>query len=270
MTEVASLALVTGPTDFRTLLKSIAKHAEDAEAKNDEAFMRAILDARIFLSRNLASDSALYEIYLINLLECIVAKGDVRENEAKRPSDVELAARGIKELLQPLAKLLQEAEKNSKVELTPEVATLFRDAWYNCAIHGFIYGSKLVDELREYFLVIARNSPSLVSDTRGYQIESEMELNTVLRRGMNPPNTVEHKKRLSSLLVRNDAEIKGLTYPTVVFLEAACTLETLRAITGTCTKVLTYFVDPTLKVGNSAACMVSISSFVRNIYPHTI
>lgn len=262
MTEVASLALVTGPTDFRTLLKSIAKHAEDAEARNDEAFMHAILDARIFLSKHLTSDSALYEIYLINLLECVIAKGDVRENEAKRPSDVELAAKGIKELLAPLATLLCETEKNGKVELAPEVATLFRDAWYNCAIHGFIYGSKLVDEFREPLLVIARNSPSLVSDTRGYQIESEMELNTVLRRGLNGPNTVEHKKRLGSLLVKNEADIKSLSYPTVVFLEAAITLETLRAITGCCTKVLTYFVDPTLKVGNSAGCMVSITSFV--------
>src|SRR5690606_11349929 len=136
MTEVVSLALVTGPTDFRTLLKSVAKHAEDAEAKNDESLMCTILSARIFLSRNLTPDSALYEIYLINLLECSVAKGDVRENEAKRPSDVELAAKGIKELLQPLATLLRETEKNGKVELAPEVATLFRDAWYNCAIHG--------------------------------------------------------------------------------------------------------------------------------------
>ncbi|RPA77257.1 hypothetical protein BJ508DRAFT_364570 [Ascobolus immersus RN42] len=272
LTEVASLALVTGPTDFRTLLKSIAKHAEDAEAANNEPFMRAILDARIYLSRNLASaeDTALYEIYLINLLECVVAKGDVRENEAKRPSDVELAARGIKELLAPLAVLLQEAEKHGKTELAPEVATLFRDAWYNCAIHGFLYGSKLVEESKDHFLVIARNSPSLVSDTRGYQIESEMELNTVLRRGMNPPNTVEHKRKLAGLLRTNDAEIKGLTYPTVVFLEAATTLESLRSITGSCTRVLTYFVDPALKQGPSATCMSSISTLAIDLYLHEV
>ena len=50
-----------------------------------------ILAAREYISKNIEPDSPLLEVYLTDLLECIVAKGDVQENEPKRQSDLEVS-----------------------------------------------------------------------------------------------------------------------------------------------------------------------------------
>ena len=89
-----------------------------------------------------------------------------------------------------------------------------------------------------------------------------MELNTVLRRGMNAPNTIEHKRRLISLLPSHDKDIQGQSYPKVIFLETAFLLESLRASCGDCSEVLSYFVDPILKSGDTGNCMATIANEV--------
>jgi len=50
-----------------------------------------ILAAREYISKNIEPDSPLLEVYLTDILECIVAKGDVQENEPKRQSDLEVS-----------------------------------------------------------------------------------------------------------------------------------------------------------------------------------
>lgn len=54
-----------------------------------------ILVAREYISKNIEPDSPLLEVYLTDLLECIVAKGDVQENEPKRQSDLEVSSLAI-------------------------------------------------------------------------------------------------------------------------------------------------------------------------------
>ena len=50
-----------------------------------------MLAARSYMSINIEMDSPLFEIYLTDLVECIVSKGDVQEHEPKRASDVEVS-----------------------------------------------------------------------------------------------------------------------------------------------------------------------------------
>ena len=65
-----------------------------------------VLKARNYLSSTLRKDSPLYDIYLEHLLESIISKGDVHQVQNAKESDVEIAARQIAELLQPLALLM--------------------------------------------------------------------------------------------------------------------------------------------------------------------
>ena len=106
--RVASLALVANATEFKSILKLYSKLGSDAVVKDDVNMLDAvcqpsnqinsisnclcskILAAREYISKNIDPDSPSLELYLTDLLECIVAKGDVQENEPKRQSDLEV------------------------------------------------------------------------------------------------------------------------------------------------------------------------------------
>lgn len=215
-------------------------------------------------------ESPLFEVYLSHLLETIISKGDIHESRfldhASHQSDVELAACEIVQLLEPLALLMTAHNLKEVLSLSDELLSLFRDAWFNIVVHDITpftpLGSRYIPDLRR----IAIHSRPLIAEQRADQLESDMELNTVLRRGMNPQRTTEQKRKLIGLLPLRESDIKGLNYPKVIFLSAAYLLETMRAESGDCSKVLAYFLDPSLKTGEMGNCMVAISEEVMNIY----
>lgn len=293
--ELAGLALIAGPTEMKLILKRFDRLGSRAVGSRDANIMKAVLNARIFLSKSLIVESPQKETYLVSLLENMSTKGDIHEHELKRQSDVEvrnttveppklrllggssmylhldvvqLAAREIAQLLQPLAILLSNHSKDQipkppySMVTSPEIQAIFRNAWFNCVVHGFLRGSELVNSHEKFLRIIARHSPPLIPESRVNQTESDMELNTVLRRGMNTQNTSEQKKKLVAALPSHDNEIRGLTYSKVIFLQAALLVESLRATEGDCSKVLIYFVDPIFKSGDTANCMTSIATEV--------
>ena len=224
------------------------------------------MKGRNYLSSRLQKESPLYDIYLEHLLEAIISRGDVHQGQTTREADVEIAAREIAQLLQPLAILMSRNDLASNDNLSEETASLLRDAWFNIVVHGFSTntdrGKKYLNELR----VMAVHSRPLVAEQRGEQVESDIELNTVLRRGMSSEHEGMQKKRLSALLPSKTNEIKGLTYRKVIFLQAAYLVETLRADSGDCTKALTYFLEPSMRKGDMSSTMESITGAVMDMY----
>lgn len=223
-------------------------------------------NARLFIAKALNHESPLYQIYLIHLLETIVSKGDVHESDNTHQADVDLAAREIVELLPPLATLVTVRTDEGTLSDDENVARLHHEAWFNVIVHGITptssYGQQCANELR----TLAMQSRPLISEDRADQFESEIELNTVLRRGMNAPHTAEQKRRLILLLPKCESDIRGLTYPKVIFLSAAYLVETLRAGGGDCSHVLTYFLDPSLNGSAMENCMGAIADEVMRIY----
>ena len=67
-------------------------------------------------------------------------------------------------------------------------------------------------------------------------MESDIELNSVLRRGMSSEHELMQKKRLALLLPTKSSAIHKLSYRKVIFLQAAYLVETLRGDSGDCTK----------------------------------
>jgi phosphatidylinositol 4-kinase len=224
------------------------------------------MKGRDYLSTTLRKESPLYDIYFEHLLETIISKGDVHQAQNTREADVEVAAREIAQLLQPLAILMSSNELASDNELSEENLSLIRDAWFNIVVHGFATnterGRKYLKELR----LMAIHSKPLVAEQRGEQVESDIELNTVLRRGMSSEHEATQKKRLSALLPSRASEIRGLSYRKVIFLQAAYLVETLRADSGDCTKALTYFLEPSMRRGDMSSTMESITSVVMDAY----
>lgn len=229
-----------------------------------------ILKARNYLSVNLRRESPLFRDYLVYLLESIVNKGDVVGEEAKNHTDIELAAREIAPLLQPLALLVStHASQDELFEYQDEdvdVPDLFRDAWYNIAAHGFNFRTPLGQRYSEELRLLAKYSRPLVAEDRAEQFESDVELNTILRRGMTPHATADLKKDLIAALPNCESDVRRLSYPKVLFLSAVHLVETLRASAGDCSKVLTYFLEPSLKTSEMSSCMQAIVTEVVSIY----
>ena len=200
---------------------------------------------------------------MLHILETIVSKGDVHESENTNQSDVDLAAQEISQLLRPLAILVSRRPE----ELKDDRATrLQREVWFNTAVHGITPGTTLWKTNLEDLQKIAIHSNPLVSEDRVDQFEGDIELNSVLRRGMNGPHATEMKKRLAKILPRQEAQIRGLTYPKVMFLHSTYLLETLRAEAGHCAEVLSYFIDPSVHEDDMGVCMVAIADEIMKIY----
>ncbi|KAK6587321.1 hypothetical protein PZA11_000611 [Diplocarpon coronariae] len=268
ISETTALALNGGQLEFRSLLKLYARISHEGILKHNEPLVNAVTRGRDYLSASLEKESPLYEIYLEHLLDSIISLGDVHQAQSSGEADVEVAGREIAQLLQPLALLMSRNDLATDETLSEEALSLIRDAWFNIVVHGFSTaterGQRYMNELR----LIALHSPPLVAEQRGEQVESDIELNTVLRRGMSSEHEATQKKHLTTLIPSKASDIKGLSYQKVIFLQAAYLVETLRADSGDCTKALTYFLEPSMRRGEMSSTMESITHAVIDTYLH--
>lgn len=201
------------------------------------------------------------------MLDTIVSKGDAPETQQRQDRDTELAAQEIAQLLPPLALLLSRSPGlTDPSQLDDHILSLQRDAWFNIVIHGFDLTSSLTKEHMNELRTLARFSQPLITEERASLAESDIELNTVLRRGKSLEHVAEQKRRLVKLLPSCEADIKSLSYSEAVFLNTAYLVEDLRASAGDCTKALAYFLDPKLRSGGVGNCMLAIAAAATRTY----
>jgi phosphatidylinositol 4-kinase len=264
--EAAILAANGTLTDLRSLLKSYNRLAQESVANDNQFMLDTILKTRNYLSRTLRRGTGAYGVYIEDLLETIISKGDVHQAHHTKESDVELAATEIATMLQPLALLVSSNDLAQEDMAEDEISALMRDAWFNMVVHGFSAGSERAKKYSNELRILAIHSKPLVNEQRGEQIESDIELNSVLRRGMSPEHEAQQKKRLSGLIPANASEIRGLSYRKVIFLQAAYLVESLRAEAGDCSKVMIYFLEPAMRSGDMSHVMESIMDIVMDTY----
>ena len=267
LTGAGALSLNGGQLEFRTLLKLYSRECHTALVNDNPAILNAVREARNHISAKIDPNSPLFRIYWEYILEEMVSKGDVHHSHHMRESDIEFAAREIAELIQPLAVFMSTHDLASGLPGEDDDShSLLRDAWFNIVVHGFNpsteRGKKYADELR----IMAIHSPPLVAEQRGEQIESDIELNTVLRRANTSDRESKQKKSLSELVKSKAAEIRSLSYRKVIFLQAAYLVESLRAESGDCTKVLSYFLEPSMQRDDVNSVMTGIMTTVVDIY----
>lgn len=268
--ETAVLALNSGPTEFQLLLKFYTRLYRDGLSKGQNIIMDAVQNARTYLSVKLSPTSALYRAYLIYLLESIITKGDTTDLEHDRQKDLILSADEIKPFIRPLALLVAFDDGSRNVppvhSFDRDVQSMFRDAWFNIAVHGISINSRVGQNYLPDLRALAEYSPPLISHERAGVLESDVELNAVLRRGMGPHQMAEQKRTLISELPGREAEIKRLSYPKAVFLNATLLIEHLRASSGDCTKIFNYFLDPAVNTSEMGICMKAVADKIISIY----
>lgn len=266
LSESAYLGLSGTSSDLRSLLKLYDRIAHDALVADNRPFLDSLSQAWIVLATEVHKSPPLYQVFLLHLLESIVSKGDVPESDSKQKTNIDAVAKEIAILLKPLALLSPYILKYGKVINNESTDYLQREVWFNLAVHGIIPGTALWETHRSELLEIARYSTPLVLEDRTDRLESDIDLNTVLRRGLGKSRTDIVKDQLSKLLPGQEVHIRLLSYAKVTFILAAYAVETLRAEIGHCAEALTYFMDPICKQDDSAHCLHAVANEVLAIY----
>lgn len=181
---------------------------------------------------------------------------------------MELAAREIAQLLPPLAIFMSTNASAFDESSDDDTRSMLRDAWFNIVVHGFTLSTARGKHNLEHLRIMAIHSPPLISENRGEQDESDIELNPILRRGESSDRESLQKKLLSELLPACNNEIRGLSYRKTIFLHAAYTVESLRADAGDCTKALSYFLELGMRRGDVSRVMDAIMNAIMDRYLH--
>ena len=195
-----------------------------------------------------------------------MSKGDASAARPSQKADFEIAAQEIAQLLRPLSLLVAGNVGVDGITDVESFSALQRDAWYNLAVHGFSTSSAIGKKHLEELKVLAKYTKPLIAEERANNLVSDVDLNTVLRRGMSADSASAVKHELCQLLPQCDADVKSLSYPELIFLKATHLVETLRASSGDCTKVLRYFVDRQLRGTPLGVCVAGVASVSVDLY----
>jgi phosphatidylinositol 4-kinase len=226
------------------------------------------MKARNHISAHIQRESPLFDIYLEHLLDGVISQGDVHASQSHhaKESDVELAAREIAQLLPPLSIFMSCHPQTFGDASSDDTRAMIRDAWFNIVVHGFTQSTDRGKQNLKYLRIMAIHSPPLVSENRGEENESDIDLNPILRRGESSEREALQKKLLAELIPTRSSEIRGLSYRKTIFLQAACLVESLRADAGDCTKALSYFLEPSMRRGDLSRTMDAVTNAVMDRY----
>ena len=267
--EVAKLAVIGKENEFKALIRLYTRLHHEAVSQHNATLLEAVRNAQEYLALNLDNRSPLFKIYAMQLLERILSKGDVVEGEFKQSAEVEQAAKEIAPLLRPLS-ILASRKPALTIESTiaddADILGMVRDVWYNVAVHGITLQSRIGQQYYDELRLLAMNAMPLVDDDRAELLESDVEINTVLRRGMNSLHMNEQKKALIAVIPDRQSDIGTLSYQKVVFLNAVFLVESLRASSGSCAEILDYFADPSTQISHMGVCLGSIAHKVIERY----
>ncbi|KAI5954298.1 STT4 [Candida jiufengensis] len=232
--------------EFIILVRLLNKLSFDALEKKNMVLLGNLTEAKCILSTKLKQANPLYFVYLHELLQAIISKGDVQQLEHHRPhTEISEVGDQIAIYLKPLAALLPDVNLGQEpldIKKT-ETINLFRNIWFNMVVHGYNVNSKNSQIFKTELERIAYNSPPLASELSWDRTETSIELNTVLRRGSSNHNIKDHRSFLGDIFEVH----RTLSYPKLMFLSATVFCESLRVKSGNCSKILLYFTDPSIK-----------------------
>ncbi|KAK5022742.1 phosphatidylinositol-4- kinase [Exophiala sideris] len=271
--EAAKLAISGRENEFRALLRLYSRLHHETLLQENPVIFNAVRNAEEYLALNMDNRSPLFKIFAMHLLERILSKGDVVEGEFKQSAEVEQAAKEIAPLLRPLSILAaRRPAPNQEATVTedPEIVAMVREVWYNIAVHGITLQSRIGQQYYHELRLLAMNSLPLVDDDRAELLESDVELNTVLRRGMSQQHAADQKKNLVAVIPESESQVRQLSYQKVVFLNAVFLVESLRATSGNCAEILDYFTDPTTLNSHTGHCLSSIANEIVKRYTQKV
>lgn len=255
--------------EFITLLKLLHKLSMDSYEGNKPKLLQSLIHYRVELSHKLKPTNPLFKVYLHEILQAILSKGDNQDIEHHRSHD-EIGAVGnqIGLYLKPLAELLPDVKEGEEpLEIKDsDTINLMRNIWFNMVVHGYSVKSPIVKTYSRELERIAYNTPPLASELSWDRTETSLELNSILRRRSSNHNVKDLRNILGDIFEVH----RTLSYSKLMFLSATIFIETLRVRSGDCSTILQYFSDPSIQSSELEKYIGSISFKIGKDYIYLI
>ncbi|KTW27107.1 hypothetical protein T552_02598 [Pneumocystis carinii B80] len=267
--KLANVTKAKSEKNVMSIIKFYSRVAEELYTYGLDTVSDAFQSSLSKISSNMEQKSGLLTFYLNNLLNIIIRCDKVpeKQNETEKKSenrDLKDIQDNILNILHPLAILLQKFDAEHSFD--SETILLFCNMWFTFVLCGFTQGSALVDQNIESLKIIATYSPPLVLDNVTTHFESDLELNTVLRRGGSQKDLNFLRETLSKALPSCAHEIKSASYSKTVYLSSVFLLETLRSSAGICSYTFAYLKNTNIKESDIATCISAIAHSATNVF----
>ncbi|KAI8973785.1 hypothetical protein BDF20DRAFT_823654 [Mycotypha africana] len=268
--NLVELALVSPLNVFTDIINLFSILSRESLLAEDKQLTDAILGAQYQLAKKLSAKSDYYDVYLRNLLSLFVENGNsiqrwmsFNKKESAKPSLTKLGR-----LLPVIGALVNHDDFNPHVEPTGEVVSLFRNAWFQCVLFGFVTESIWVRDWREDMSSIAKKTPALVIESATNYLESDLEYNSVLRGADHSDHdTTSFRQKLTSLLPSEVAyDIKNFSFAQIIFALSVHYIEHYRSRMGDCSYILRYFMNDGVNNSTMSNCLEKIADNVVSTY----
>ncbi|KAL1922497.1 uncharacterized protein VTP21DRAFT_10036 [Calcarisporiella thermophila] len=270
LAKLVDLAVIAPENLFSDITLLFSTIAKEPSVDEDEVLANAIINAHHDLSKRIESRPELYQKYLIKLLSLFTDKGVQIQQQANSKLGRAPRAAETKELgslLPVVSSLLMHNKFSPHEHPTEEITSLFRNLWFLCVLYGFVND---VGSWREAMRGIALKTPSLVLETATNYLESDLEYNSVLRRGFSDHDLVQFRNQLTGFLPAQANDIRTFSFAQTVFLLAVYHSETMRGRQGNPSFVLRYFANQGVANSRLTNCMEAIADQVFKVYMNEI
>lgn len=165
-------------------------------------------------------------------------------------------------LLPVLGQILRVKDFNPHIDPDEELRGECRNLWFHCVLYDFVSESTWVKEWRSSMRDIASKTPLLVPNSSGNYLDTDLEYNSVLRRGFSEQELLKVRNLLTDVLPSRSAEIKYLSFAQIIFLLSLYHIETMRASTGNFSFILNYFSNESVTSSRIAGLVEAIADQV--------
>lgn len=225
--------------------------------------------AQLQLAKLLSARPEFYSLYLTNLLSLFVDKANsIEPLTAKEKKGIKLSLPAdLGALLPVIAALLSHNDFHPHESPVENTVALFRNTWFHLVLNGFADDAISVPEWYRSLIVIASKTPVLVMESATNYLESDLEYNSVLRRGhASDRDLSQMRQSLINKLSKRSAEIKSFSFAQVVFVLTVYHIELLRNKSGNCSFMLRYFMNQGVNSSSLATCLEHVAETVTTTF----
>jgi phosphatidylinositol 4-kinase len=195
-------------------------------------------------------------------------------------------------LLLPIDALVVHQDFKPWENATSQVVSLFRNLWFLCVLFNLTTmednEATALDWLKHALTRIATKTPPMVVEEFNDGFASEIEYNTVIRQeyadSVSPvcfhdqllikqfQVVFKQRVRLTKYLSLRSSDLRTISTGQIIFLLAMHDIETMRALEGFPSSLVTYFINDSLNKNHVlSTCMEGIADQVsRKLCPHHI
>ncbi|KAF5358382.1 hypothetical protein D9756_001382 [Leucocoprinus leucothites] len=267
--NLVDLALIAPEGPFIDIIRSFSAINRSANPDDPRFSNNMVLAAQTRLARDLDRRPELFSVYLTELLTLFLDKGVAIQNLRIANPQVKIddMIESLASLLLPIDALLVHVDFKPSESASPETVALFRNMWFVCVLFDFTAADEkdttAMDWLRPALTRIAAKTPPMVFEETHGAFASDIEYNTVIRQEYAESVLAKQRMRLTKYIVLRSSELRSLSTGQAIFLLAMHDIESLRALEGLPSSLVTYFINDSLnKNPVLSACMEGIAEQV--------